>query len=69
MMYKRWVFSLLVCGFVGVGGRLIAEDVVMSDLPNDLHIYLLIGQSNMAGRAPLTDDVSGVIDRCYLLNG
>jgi hypothetical protein len=34
----------------------------------DLHIYVLIGQSNMAGRAKITDDVAGVIDRCYLLN-
>ena len=42
---------------------------MISDSPKNLHIYLLIGQSNMAGRAPLTDEVSGVIDRCYLLNG
>ncbi len=69
MTYQRWVLYLLVCGFVFVGSSLIAEDAVMSDAPNDLHIYLLIGQSNMAGRAPLTDDVSGVIERCYLLNG
>jgi hypothetical protein len=33
-----------------------------------LHIYLLIGQSNMAGRAKITEDVAGVIDRCVLLN-
>lgn len=33
-----------------------------------LHVYLLIGQSNMAGRAPFTKEESGVIDRCYLLN-
>lgn len=36
--------------------------------PKDLHIYLLIGQSNMAGRAKVPEDVAGVIDRCYLLN-
>lgn len=36
--------------------------------PKNLHIYLLIGQSNMAGRAPLTDDLKDIIDRCYLLN-
>ena len=34
----------------------------------DLHVYLLIGQSNMAGRAKVPDDIAGVIDRCYLLN-
>jgi len=33
-----------------------------------LHIYLLIGQSNMAGRAPFTQEEAGVIDRVYLLN-
>lgn len=33
-----------------------------------LHIYLLIGQSNMAGRAPFTEEEAGVIDRVYLLN-
>jgi len=32
------------------------------------HIYLLIGQSNMAGRAPFTEEESGVIGRCLLLN-
>lgn len=36
--------------------------------PKDLHIYLLIGQSNMAGRAPIPDDAAGVLERCYLLN-
>ncbi len=33
-----------------------------------LHIYLLIGQSNMAGRAPFTEEQSKVITRCFLLN-
>jgi predicted TIM-barrel fold metal-dependent hydrolase len=36
--------------------------------PKDLHVYLLIGQSNMAGRATIPEDAAGVIDRCYLLN-
>lgn len=34
----------------------------------NLHVYLLIGQSNMAGRAKVPEDMAGVIDRCYLLN-
>jgi hypothetical protein len=33
-----------------------------------LHIYLLIGQSNMAGRAPFTEEEAGALDRVYLLN-
>jgi hypothetical protein len=34
-----------------------------------LHVYLLIGQSNMAGRAPVGEEESGEIARCFLLNG
>lgn len=34
-----------------------------------LHVYLLIGQSNMAGRSPFSADETGVIPGCYLLNG
>jgi len=34
----------------------------------DLHVYLLIGQSNMAGRAAFDQSESKPIDRCYLLN-
>ncbi|MHC5053847.1 MAG: sialate O-acetylesterase [Planctomycetota bacterium] len=33
-----------------------------------LHVYLLIGQSNMAGRAPFTKEESGPVPRCYLLD-
>jgi hypothetical protein len=33
-----------------------------------LHVYLLIGQSNMAGRAPYNVEDGRVIERCYLLN-
>lgn len=33
------------------------------------HLYLLIGQSNMAGRAPIAKEEEGVIERCFLLNG
>ncbi|QDT14889.1 sialate O-acetylesterase [Alienimonas californiensis] len=35
----------------------------------NLHVYLLIGQSNMAGRAPFTDAEAAAIPRCFLLNG
>ena len=34
-----------------------------------LHVYLLIGQSNMAGRAVIAEEEAGEIDRCFLLNG
>lgn len=35
----------------------------------DLHVYLLIGQSNMAGRAPFTEMESKPIKGVFLLNG
>lgn len=33
-----------------------------------MHIYLLIGQANMAGRAEIPDDARAVLERCFLLN-
>lgn len=36
--------------------------------PERLHIYLLIGQSNMAGRAPITDAEKDIPPRTLLLN-
>ena len=36
--------------------------------PGSLDIYLLIGQSNMAGRAEIPEDARDIIDRCWLLN-
>lgn len=38
-------------------------------LKDELHVYLLIGQSNMAGRATYGDGESGPIEGGYLLNG
>jgi hypothetical protein len=36
---------------------------------DDLDIYLLIGQSNMAGRAPLSDELREPIGRVFLFTG
>jgi len=36
--------------------------------PENLMVFLLIGQSNMAGRAPIEGGDAGTIDRCWLLN-
>ncbi len=36
--------------------------------PEKLHLYLLIGGSNMAGHAEVPQDAGEVLDRCYLLN-
>lgn len=37
-------------------------------IAEEKHVYLLIGQSNMAGRATITKEESGPIDRTYLLD-
>jgi hypothetical protein len=39
-----------------------------ADADDALHVYLLIGQSNMAGRAAVPEDAQGVIANCYLLD-
>ena len=36
--------------------------------PESLQVYLLIGQSNMAGRATVEPELSGVVDGCFLFN-
>ena len=42
-----------------------ADSRPVSEKP--LHIYLLIGQSNMAGRAQVEDEHTGMIEGCFLL--
>lgn len=60
------VFHFVLALFMAGGGVRAAEPTAAP--PKDLHIYLLIGQSNMAGRAEIPDDATGVLERCYLLN-
>ena len=38
------------------------------EVPKDMKLVLLVGQSNMSGRAPVTDEFKKPIDRCYKLN-
>jgi len=57
-----------------LGKILLLTGFVMSSVPllvaeDNMALYLLIGQSNMAGRAPIAKENQGVIDRCFLLNG
>ena len=59
--------AMVILGIV----TLIVHQSCNSDQINskdNLHIYLLIGQSNMAGRSPFTEADSGIIERCFLLN-
>ncbi|MEX0323270.1 MAG: sialate O-acetylesterase [Puniceicoccaceae bacterium] len=34
----------------------------------DHHVYMLIGQSNMAGRAPFNEEEAALIERCFVLD-
>ena len=38
------------------------------EAPKDMKLVLLVGQSNMSGRAPVTDEFKKPITRCYKLN-
>ena len=38
------------------------------EAPKDMKLVLLVGQSNMSGRAPVTDGFKKPIGRCYKLN-
>lgn len=54
---------LAVCGFLR------AEETPTYTGPKEkLHIYLLIGQSNMAGRAPFTEEEAKPIQNAWLLD-
>jgi hypothetical protein len=45
------------------------ESATYAGLKDKLHVYLLIGQSNMSGRAPIASDEKALIPGCWLLNG
>ena len=72
MWRVRKLMVWLACGLYGVGAVARAGEHVPAgyDGPAErLHVYLLIGQSNMAGRAPWAPEEAGVMERVYLLNG
>ena len=45
------------------------SDSTQVQIPENLDIYLVIGQSNMAGRAAIRKEDSLSIDQCYLFTG
>lgn len=65
-MHSRFLITLSVLCLTLLG-NLHAQDSYKGSKKN-LHVYLLIGQSNMAGRAAYTAEEAKPIDRCYLLN-
>jgi len=46
----------------------VSAESVYTGPKEKLHIYLLIGQSNMAGRAAIPEQDAGPLANCYLLN-
>ena len=67
---SRIYLPCLVCGLLALAVPCFfaQQPAAPAVPPPNLQLYLLIGQSNMAGRAEITEDTSDVIDRCYLLN-
>ena len=69
MKSRPLLILLAFCALVLALPRFHAQqEASETGVPEDLNIYLLIGQSNMAGRAEIPEDAEGIIDRCYLLN-
>ncbi|NNJ26081.1 sialate O-acetylesterase [Alienimonas chondri] len=69
----RRLFACLSCW--AVGATLFVTPLFAQETPAkgdgadpNRHIYLLIGQSNMAGRAPISEAEEGVVPRCFLFN-
>jgi len=44
-------------------------DSMTKSIPTDLDIYLLIGQSNMAGRAEIREEDKSILNRTFLFTG
>ena len=66
MRHFPFFLAILSCALLSVT-RVSAEPGY--DGPKDkLHVYLLIGQSNMAGRAAIPVEDAGPLENCYLLN-
>jgi hypothetical protein len=56
-------------GQIKMGRRFAKAYQANTDSSNSMDVFLLIGQSNMAGRAPIPEEAQGVIENCMLLNG
>ena len=63
-MTNSYVYGLIVLAYGVFNTTLYAQD----SAKKNLHVYLLIGQSNMAGRAPFNHKDAAVVKRAYLLN-
>jgi hypothetical protein len=71
MMHKI-TLAVFISSLAFAGSLLKAEPIsngAKNEPKQPLDLYLLIGQSNMAGRAPYGKNESAEIENCYLLNG
>lgn len=66
MKHIHFASAILAFGLFSAG-HLSAESAYGGP-KEKLHIYLLIGQSNMAGRAAIPEEDAGALKNCYLLN-
>ena len=64
-LIAQQICELLGIAFLSDGA---APNTVSARNQENLHLYLLIGQSNMAGRASIPDGARGDIENCFLLN-
>lgn len=48
---------------------LFEKDIIPKQTPENLNIYLVIGQSNMAGRATIRNEDNHIIEHAYLFTG
>lgn len=72
LKYRCFILLLLTFHLqqIAIGQVLIFDtDIVPPQTPGSLDIYLVIGQSNMSGRAPIRKEDSTVVDRAFLFNG
>jgi len=67
---SRLHLAFLVCCLLALAvPRFFGQQTAAPPKPTaNLQLYLLIGDSNMAGRADLPADAGDILDRCYLLN-
>jgi predicted TIM-barrel fold metal-dependent hydrolase len=66
---RVYLLVLLAClGSLAVPRFYAQQPGASVKVPENLHLYLLIGESNMAGQADIPEDAGDIIDRCYLLN-
>ena len=64
--YISFFISLLLLAIPGGGSAFAKESPAQS--PEELDVYLCIGQSNMAGRGTLLPELTGTLEGVYLLN-